>query len=57
MTAPVYNDGDFYIDTSNQDFWLRESGAWVRKGNVRDDLTPAQDAAIDLAVALTTKVQ
>jgi hypothetical protein len=56
MTAPVYNDGDFYIDTSNQDFWLRESGAWVRKGNVRDDLTPAQDAAIDLAVALTTKV-
>ena len=56
MTTPVYNDGDFYIDVSNQDFYLRESGAWVLKGNIRVDPTPAQDAATDLAVALTTKV-
>lgn len=30
-------DGDFYIQKSNQDFWLREAGVWVRKGNIRDE--------------------
>jgi hypothetical protein len=32
-------DGDFYINNANQDFWLRENGAWVRKGNIRDEGT------------------
>lgn len=30
-------DGDFYINNANQDFWLRENGVWVRKGNIRDE--------------------
>lgn len=32
-----YRDGDFYINNANQDFYLRENGAWVRKGNIRDE--------------------
>jgi hypothetical protein len=33
----VVRDGTSYINDSNQDFWLRESGVWVRKGNIRDE--------------------
>lgn len=34
---PRIKDGDFYINNSNQDFYLRENGVWVRKGNIRDE--------------------
>ena len=33
-------DGSFHIQRNNQDFWLREEGAWVRKGNIRDEGPP-----------------
>jgi hypothetical protein len=33
----VVRDGTAYINDSNQDFWLRETGVWVRKGNIRDE--------------------
>lgn len=32
-------DDSFYVQRSNQDFWVRESGVWVRKGNIRDEGT------------------
>lgn len=35
--ARAPQNGDFYIQRSNQDFWLRENGVWVRKGNIRDE--------------------
>lgn len=30
-----FNNGDFYIDNVNGDFYLRKNGAWVLEGNIR----------------------
>lgn len=56
--------GDFYIQRSNQDFWLRElvSGVptWVRKGNIRDEgasgiisITPVVALGFNMGVQVT----
>jgi hypothetical protein len=36
MTGPLQPevDGEFYIDNVPNDFWLRESGAWDKKGRL-----------------------
>lgn len=31
----AFNNGDFYIDNVNGDFYLRKNGAWVLEGNIR----------------------
>lgn len=34
-TEPLGNDGDSYIDLESWDYYLKEKGAWVKKGNIR----------------------
>jgi len=61
MPKPIA-DGSFYIQRSNQDFWLRENGLWVRKGNIRDDgasglvnVAPVITQGFDLSATLSRR--
>jgi hypothetical protein len=40
-----FNNGDFYIDNVNGDFYLRKNNAWVLEGNIRGSGASSSDPA------------
>jgi hypothetical protein len=38
-----FNNGDFYIDNVNGDFYLRKNNAWVLEGNIRGSGSSSSD--------------
>ena len=41
------NDGDSYVDLSSWDYYVKESGAWVKKGNIKGTQGAQGDAGKD----------